>query len=151
MKIAIASDHAGFELKKLLISRLLSEHEVEDLGTDSLETVDYPQYGWKVGEAVVSGRADRGIVICGSGIGISLAANTVPGIRASVCHDTYSARMAVEHNNLNVLSLGARVIAGELSYEVVKAFLGAHFLGGIHQQRLNQLAELKQGALNLVC
>lgn len=145
MKIAIASDHGGFELKEQLVARLRTEYEVEDLGTHGSGSVDYPAYGRMVGEAVAHGRADRGIVICGTGIGIALAANKVPGIRASVCHDTFSAHVGVEHNDLNVLALGGRVIGIELAHELARAFLNARFSGDArHVRRLGQIVEIER-------
>jgi ribose 5-phosphate isomerase B len=142
MRIVIASDHAGLALKQCLVPQLSASHEVIDLGTHNGDSVDYPLYGQRAAEAVVDGRADRGIVICGSGIGIAIAANKVRGCRASVCHDTYSARVAVEHNDLNVLALGGRVIGPELAWDIVKAYLNAKFAGGRHQNRVDMITEL---------
>jgi ribose 5-phosphate isomerase B len=128
MRVAIAADHAGFPLKQELMPWLRnSGHEVTDLGTNSTEPVDYPDYAEAVAQRVLAGEADRGVLICGSGVGASVAANKVPGIRAGLCHDTYSAHQGVEHDDMNVLVLGARVIGVELARELVRAFLGARF------------------------
>jgi RpiB/LacA/LacB family sugar-phosphate isomerase len=126
MRIAIASDHAGYELKKELIPALKSlGHECADLGTDSTDPVDYPDYALAIAFSILNKRSDRGILICGSGVGASIAANKVPGIRAGLCHDTYSAHQGVEHDHMNVLVLGSRVVAKELALELVERFLSA--------------------------
>lgn len=146
MKIAIASDHAGFELKAQL-ALFLGElgHAVEDLGTRDTSPVDYPDYAAAVSRAVLEGRAERGIMLCGSGVGAVVACNKLPGIRASVCHDTYSAHQGVEHDNMNVLVLGARVIGTELAYELVRAYLGATFSGEArHVRRLAKIQALEE-------
>ena len=128
MRVAIAADHAGFTLKQELAPWLRdSGYEVIDLGTNSTDPVDYPDYAEAVAHALLDGKADRGVLICGSGVGASVAANKVPGIRAGLCHDTYSAHQGVEHDDMNVLVLGARVIGVELARELVRAFLGAVF------------------------
>ena len=128
MKLVIGSDHAGFPLKEEVRAYLAKAgHEVEDLGAYNTEPSDYPDFADKVGTAVVEGRAPRGIVICGSGVGVCVAANKIPGIRAGMCHDTYSAHQGVEHDDMNVLVLGARIIGPALAYEVVDAFLKANF------------------------
>jgi ribose 5-phosphate isomerase B len=130
MKVAIGCDHAGFPLKAIVIEEILGlGHEVIDLGTDSTEPVDYPDYAEKVGRAVQGGEAERGVVICGSGVGAGVAANKMRGIRAGMCHDTYSAHQSVEHDDVNVLVFGARIIGSELALEIVRAFLGARFTG----------------------
>ncbi len=140
--IGIGSDHGGFELKEEIRKYLIEEgYEVRDYGTDSTESVDYPEYGRKVAHAVVDGHIDRGIVICGTGIGISLAANKVKGIRCALCSDTYSARMSVAHNNANMLAMGGRVIGVDLAKEVVKAWLNEEFEGGRHERRVNKIEE----------
>jgi ribose 5-phosphate isomerase B len=128
MRIAVGADHAGFALKEIL-ARYLREHghNVIDKGTDSDAPVDYPDFAEAVGQAVLGGTAERGILICGSGVGASVAANKLPGIRAGLCHDTYSARQGVEHDDMNVLVLGARVIGVELARELVNAFIGAQY------------------------
>lgn len=130
MKIALACDHGGFPLKDLVaetVRRL--GHEVLDLGTDSAEAVDYPDYAEKVGRVLQSGQAERGILLCGSGVGACIAANKMRGVYAGVCHDTYSAHQGVEHDDMNVLCMGARIIGPELAREIVTAFLNARFLG----------------------
>ena len=129
MRIAIASDHGGFPLKQELVPFIRSlGHEVQDLGVHSEEPSDYPDAAEKIGLAIRSGSADRGVVLCGSGVGAVMAANRMDGIRAGVGHDSYSARQGVEHDDMNVLALGARVIGGELARDVLRAFLGARFV-----------------------
>lgn len=129
MRIAISSDHGGFPLKEELVSFIRSlGHHVDDLGVHSLEPTDYPDAAERVGVAIRSGQADRGLVLCGSGVGAVMAANRMEGIRAGVGHDSYSARQGVEHDDMNVLALGARVIGGELARDVVRAFLAARFI-----------------------
>jgi len=144
MKLAIGCDHAGLDLKEELIRRLSQTHELLDVGTDSLESVDYPHYGRAVAEAVVAGNVERGILVCGTGIGMAITANKVAGVRAAVIHDTFSARVSVEHNNVNVLTLGSRVIGPELAYEVIQAFLSGQFTGGRHQRRLDLITRLEE-------
>jgi ribose 5-phosphate isomerase B len=130
MNIAIACDHAGFPLKlTILETARRSGHIVLDLGTDSVEPVDYPDYAEKLGCLIQSGEAERGILLCGSGVGACIAANKMQGVYACVCHDTYSAHQGVEHDDMNVLCIGTRVIGPELSTEIVTAFLAARFLG----------------------
>ncbi len=140
MRIAFGADHAGFELKALLARRATElGHEALDLGTSSTVSVDYPDFGFAVGEAVASGRADRGVVVCGSGIGISIAANRVRGARAGVATDLYSAQLMREHNDANVLGLGARVTAVPLAMAILETFLTTPFAGGRHQRRVDKL------------
>lgn len=141
MKIAIGCDHAGFALKETILNVLKEQkHTVLDCGTDSTERTDYPDHGFKAASKVANGEADRAILICGSGVGMCLTANKVKGIRACVCHDAYSARQAVEHDNLNVLCLGARIIGPALAEDLVKQFLGATFKTGTrHEARLNKI------------
>lgn len=128
MRVAIASDHAGFPLKDAVVRIVeAAGHEALDLGTHDAKSVDYPDFAEKVGLAIQSGDADRGILLCGSGVGAAIAANKMRGIRASVCHDTYTAHQGVEHDDMNVLAIGGRVIGPELAAEVVQAFLGATF------------------------
>ena len=136
MKLAIGSDHAGYPLKAHLVEFLRARgHEVLDMGTDSAErSVDFSDYAGAVAEKVAAGEVERGIVICGSGVGASIAANKVPGAYAATCHDTYSAHQGVEHDNMNVLSLGGRIIGTALAEELVTAFLGAEFQA--HEERL---------------
>lgn len=131
MRVAVGADHAGTPLNEKAIAELRRlGHEVTDLGThDSSQPDDYPDYAVAVADEVVSGRCERGLLICGSGVGVSVAANKVPGIRAAMCHDTYSAHQGVEHDNMNVLCMGARVIGPELMLDLVRAFLVARFTG----------------------
>jgi len=146
MRIAIASDHAGFKLKQDML-KYLGElgHWVVDLGTNSEDPVDYPDYAVAVANAVLGGTAERGVLICGSGVGASVAANKLKGIRAAVCHDTYSAHQGVEHDDMNVLVLGARVIGPALGRELVTAFLHATFSGEErHVRRLNKVRALEK-------
>ena len=146
MKLALAADHAGLDLKEELavfLARL--GHSVENLGTHSKDPVDYPDSARAVGEALTQGRAERGIVVCGSGAGVSIAANKIPGIRAAVCHDTYTAHQAVEHDDMNVLCLGARVVGSELAKEIASTFLAARFSGEArHQRRLDKLLAIER-------
>jgi RpiB/LacA/LacB family sugar-phosphate isomerase len=146
MKIAIGADHAGYELKEV-IGHFLGTlgHEVLDLGTaNAMTPVDYPDYAEAVGVALLEENAERGIVICGSGVGASVAINKLPGIRAGLCHDTYSAHQGVEHDNMNVLVLGARIIGVELARELVRAFLGAEFSKDArHERRLAKVKALE--------
>lgn len=146
MRLAIGSDHAGFDLKQTLIPFLKElGHEVEDLGTNDTASVDYPDYAEAVGTALRKGRAERGILICGSGIGASIAANKLPGIRAGLAHDTYSAHQGVEHDDMNVLVLGSRIIGIETARELVKTFLSAEFSHDQrHQKRLDKVIALEE-------
>lgn len=146
MRIAIGADHAGFPLKEIMAVFLRDlGHEVVDVGTNSKEPVDYPDYAEALGKALREGRADRGVLICGSGVGASVSANKLPGIRAAVCHDTYSARQGVEHDDMNVLVLGARVIGIELARELVGVFLAARFSEEErHRRRLEKLKALER-------
>jgi len=142
MKVALAADHAGFELKEKMEAYLKEEgFEVMDLGTHSEEPVDYPDFALAIGEALRKGRADRGVLICGSGVGACVAANKIKGIRAGLCHDTYSAHQGVEHDDINVLCLGARVIGEELTKELVTAFLAAKFTG--EERHVRRLAKIQ--------
>jgi ribose 5-phosphate isomerase B len=130
MRIGIGSDHAGYLLKDQLAAILRdAKHDVTDFGTDGPASVDYPDFAEAVGDAVVAGRVDRGIVICGSGVGACIAANKIPGVRACTCHDSYAAHQGVEHDDMNVLVLGARVIGSMLAQEVVNNFLRANYKG----------------------
>jgi ribose 5-phosphate isomerase B len=146
MRIAIGADHAGWPLKEELVRHLRERgHDVLDLGTHGPEPVDYPDVAAAVAEAVRDGRADRGIVVCGSGAGACIAANKLPGIRAATCHDTYTARQAVEHDDANVLCLGARVIGVELAREIVDAWANARFTGEErHRRRLGKILDLER-------
>jgi len=130
MKIAVACDHAGYPLKEIILEAVRrAGHEPIDLGTDSDAPVDFPDFAWKLGRAIQTGEAERGVLVCGSGVGACVAANKMKGIYASICHDTYSAAQGVLHDNMNVLCLGARVIGPELARVLVPAFLGAGYLG----------------------
>jgi ribose 5-phosphate isomerase B len=146
MHLALAADHAGLDLKEELAVFLAGlGHTVEDLGTHSKDPVDYPDSARAVADALTQGRAERGIVVCGSGAGVSIAANKVPGIRAAVCHDTYTAHQAVEHDDMNVLCLGARVVGGALATEIASAFLNARFSGeDRHRRRLDKLLAIER-------
>ena len=149
MIIAVASDHGGFAIKGRVIEVVTEAgHEVLDLGTFSTEAVDYPDYAQAIGEAIQQGRAERGVLMCGSGVGASVAANKMLGIRCAVCHDTYSAHQGVEHDDMNVLCLGARVIGPELVPELVGAFLRAQFTGEErHVRRLAKVAAIEHREL----
>ncbi len=143
MKIAMGSDHAGYELKELVKAKLEKDgHEVIDFGCHSTESVDYPHYGHAVGKAVASGEADKGIAVCGSGIGISIAANKVPGVIAGLCRTTWDAEMTKRHNHANVICLGGRVTEPETAYEIVDTWLNTEEEGGKHQRRVDQLEDL---------
>jgi RpiB/LacA/LacB family sugar-phosphate isomerase len=146
MRIAIASDHAGFKLKQDLVKYLGELGDtVVDLGTNSEDPVDYPDYAVAVGNAVLGGAAERGVLICGSGVGASVAANKLKGIRAGICRDTYSAHQGVEHDDMNVLVLGARVIGPALARELAAAFVHATFSGQArHVRRLNKVKALEE-------
>ena len=146
MKVAIAADHAGFPLKTEIAAWLQAAgHEVLDLGTNSTASVDYPQYGAKLARAIASGEAERGVAVCGSGIGISIAINREPKCRCARVDDLLSAALAREHNNANVLALGARLVGADQAKACVAAFLGTPFGGGRHQRRVDQLsAELEK-------
>lgn len=145
MRIAIGSDHAGFHLKAELVEVLRQEgFHVDDLGTYSTESCDYPDSAKAVAEAVSDGRSDLGVLICGTGIGMSIAANKVPGIRAALCSETFSARMARAHNDANVLCLGARVVGPGLALDVVRAFVSGRFEGGRHQRRVDKIKAMER-------
>lgn len=145
MKIVIGSDHAGFELKQKVIAKLLAEgYEVTDAGPDSADRVDYPIYGAKVGRAVVKGEGDFGIVICGTGIGISIAANKIDGVRAALCNDPLCAKLCREHNDANVLAMGARIVGEAMAMEIVDNFLATSFGGGRHEGRVKLISELER-------
>jgi len=145
MRIALAADHAGYLLKDELVRWLAEQgHEVSDLGTNGPESVDYPVFGHKVAEAVASGQADRGIAVCGTGIGISIAVNREPKCRCARVSEPLSAELAREHNDANVLALGARIIGTEMAKACVAAFLDTGFGGGRHERRVNQLSHLLQ-------
>ncbi len=145
MRVAIASDHAGFPLKEMVLQTVRAAgHEPIDLGTHDTSPVDYPDFAEKVGGAVQRGEAERGIILCGSGIGASIAANKLKGIRSGVCHDTYTAHQGVEHDDMNVLAIGARVIGPELAVEIVRAYLGARFSGEErHARRVGKIKDIE--------
>jgi ribose 5-phosphate isomerase B len=143
MKIAIGADHAGFALKEELRRELAAAgHDVRDLGTDSATSVDYPDFALAVARAVQSGEAERGILICGTGIGMAMTANRVPGVRAASCSECYSARMARAHNDANVLALGARVVGSGVAADIVRLFLETPFEGGRHEGRVRKIEKL---------
>lgn len=145
MKIAIGNDHTATELKDIIMDYVRElGHEVINFGTDSKESCDYPEYGELVGRAVAAGEADCGILICGTGVGISIAANKVRGIRAGVCSDCATARLIREHNDANILAFGARIVGAELAKDMVKAYLSAEFQEGRHQSRVNMIREIEE-------
>jgi ribose 5-phosphate isomerase B len=142
-RFAAGADHAGYVLKDLLVAHLRRlGHDVEDMGTNSEDRVDYPDFGAAVGRAVASGEAEFGLLVCGSGVGVCIAANKVPGIRAATVHDMTSARLAREHNDANVICLGARFLGEQTATDAVDAFVGASFQGGRHTPRVNKLDAL---------
>lgn len=147
MKIALGCDHGGFPLKETaLLVIMKAGHKILDLGTFTADPVDYPDYAKAVGEAIQQGKADRGILICGSGVGACVAANKMKNIRAGLCHDTYSAHQAVEHDDINVLCLGARIIGIELAKEIIAAFLNAKFTNEErHVRRVGKVKEIEEG------
>ena len=150
MRIAVGGDHAGFELKELLVPWLKSlGHDVEDLGAHSFDAEDdFPDFAFLVADSVRSGKTERGIVVCGSGVGASVTANKVPGIRACLCHDTYTGRQGVEHDDMNVLCLGGRVIGIEVAKEVLTAFLAANFIPEArYKRRLEKLIQVEKQSL----
>ncbi len=144
-RIAIGADHAGFQVKERIKQFLENEgHAVEDVGTESEESVDYPEFARAVAEKVAGGLAQLGVLVCGTGMGMAIAANKVPGIRAAVVHDKVTARAAREHNDANVLTLGGRLIEPGLAVEIVKEFLDSQFAGGRHQRRVDKITEMEQ-------
>ncbi len=146
MRVVIGADHAGFALKQKLVTTLHDlRYEVIDAGTTSSDPVDYPDYAEAVAKVILAGQADRGILVCGSGVGASVAANKMPGIRAGLCHDSYSARQGVEHDDMNILVLGGRVVGEELARELVRIFLAASFTGEErHRRRLEKIKALER-------
>jgi ribose 5-phosphate isomerase B len=151
MKVAIGADHAGFPLKQTVMDAVRAAgHEPIDLGTYSTEAVDYPDFTEKVGRAILDGQAERGIMLCGSAVGANIAANKMHGIYAGICHDTYSARQGVEHDDMNLLCLGARIIGPEPAKEIVAAFLRARFVGNDpgeerHKRRVGKVRKIEEG------
>lgn len=145
MKIAVGSDHGGYSLKEEIIKHLKEKNvEYVDFGCFTTEAVDYPDIGQAVGEAVAKGEYDKGIICCGTGIGISISANKVPGVRAALCGDCFSAKASIEHNNANVLALGERVIGIGLAKMIVDTWLDAEFLGGRHGRRVEKIAKIEE-------
>lgn len=145
MKIALGSDHGGFKLKNEIISYLKENgYEIKDFGTYTTESCDYPEYAEKVAEVVANKEFDFGILVCGTGIGISMSANKVPGVRAALCSDTFSAHATREHNNANILALGERVVGPGLAIDIVKTFLNSEFEGGRHQKRIDKISEIEK-------
>jgi RpiB/LacA/LacB family sugar-phosphate isomerase len=146
MLVVVGSDHAGYDLKHIIIESLKQQgHQILDVGTDSTTAVDYPDFAEKVGRAVLQGQGERGVLICGSGIGASIAANKLRGVRAGLCHDNYSSHQGVEHDNMNVLVLGSRIIGVEVAKECVLAFLDARFTNEArHVRRLGKIDVLEQ-------
>ena len=144
MRVAIGNDHAATDLKMEIMAYVKElGHEVINFGTDNNESCNYPEFGEKVGNAVVSGEADCGILICGTGVGISIAANKVNGVRAGVCSEATTARLIREHNNANILAFGARIVGSELAKDMVKAYLEAEFLGDRHQARIDMITDIE--------
>ena len=145
MKIAMGNDHAATALKFEIMEYVKGlGHEVINFGTDGNDSCDYPEFGEKVGRAVVAGEADCGILICGTGVGISIAANKIHGVRAAVCSDVATARLVKQHNNANIIAFGARIVGSELAKDIVKAYLEAEFEGGRHQTRIDMIHELER-------
>ena len=146
MKIAIGNDHTAVEMKETIKEYLISKgHEVTDFGTNSCERTDYPIYGYRVARSVSEKKFDFGILICGTGVGISLSANKVKGIRAVVCSEPYSAKLSRQHNNTNILAFGARVVGIELAKMIVDEFLSAEYEGGRHQKRIDMISDIEKG------
>lgn len=151
LRVAIGGDHAGYPLKQVVAQQLAKGDQAHlvgnliDCGTDSTARCDYPDFAIAVSREIVQGNADRGIVVCGSGVGVSVAANKIPGIRAAICHDTYSAHQGVEHDDMNVLCIGGRIIGSELALEIVRAFLAARYTPDErHQRRLDKVFEIER-------
>ncbi|KAA1260135.1 Ribose-5-phosphate isomerase B [Rubripirellula obstinata] len=152
LRVALGGDHAGFPLKQAVAEhygpRLTS---LIDCGTDNAESCDYPDFAIAVSREIIQGRADRGIVVCGSGVGVSVAANKIPGIRAAICHDTYSAHQGVEHDDMNVLCIGGRIIGSSLAMEIIDAFLAAKYTPGErHARRLDKVLEIEKKGLEIL-
>jgi len=146
MKIAIGNDHAAVEMKNYISQKLIEKgYEVVNFGTDTSASVDYPVYGKKVGEAVAKGECDLGVLICGTGVGISLAANKVKGVRAVVCSEPYSAKLSRMHNNANIVAFGARVIGPELAWMITETFVNTEFEGGRHARRVDMIKAIENG------
>ena len=145
MVVALGADHAGWELKESLKAWLIDQgHQVLDFGTHSPDSVDYPDYAAQVGESVAVGKVDRGVLVCGTGIGMAITANKVPGVRAAVCGDTFTARMSREHNDVNVLCLGARLTGRDLGREILEIWLDSTFAGDRHARRVGKITAMEQ-------
>ena len=143
--VALGADHAGFELKEALKAWLIdSGYQVLDFGTHSPESVDYPDYASQVAEAVADHKVERGVLVCGTGIGMAIAANKMPGVRAALCSDLYTARMSREHNDANVLTLGGRLMGREMALDILRMWLESEFLGGRHQRRVDKIDEIER-------
>ena len=143
--IALGADHAGWELKEALKAWLIENgHQILDFGTHSPDSVDYPDYALEVAESVASGKAERGVLVCGTGIGMAMTANKVPGIRAALCSDPFMARMSREHNDANILTLSGRLMDKELGLEILRMWLSTEFAGGRHEQRLGKIAQIER-------
>ena len=142
--IALGADHAGFELKEALKAWLIDRnYQVLDYGTHSTDSVDYPDYAAHVADAVKDGKVDRGVLVCGTGIGMAIAAGKVPGVRAALCADLYAARMSREHNDANVLTLGGRLMGADMAVDILKMWLATEFAGGRHQRRIDKITDLE--------
>ncbi|NMB33425.1 MAG: ribose 5-phosphate isomerase B [Clostridium sp.] len=145
MRIGIGSDHGGFNLKGKIINHLKENgYNIRDFGTHNIESVDYPEFAREVAEAVKSGECDRGILVCGTGLGMSIAANKIPGIRAAVCTNTYMARMSRRHNDANVLALGERILGFDIAIDIVKVWLRSEFLGERHTNRIDKINKIEK-------
>jgi ribose 5-phosphate isomerase B len=151
LRVALGGDHAGFPLKQLVAQRYAPLlNRLIDCGTHGTDSCDYPDFAIAVSKQIITGAADRGIVVCGSGVGVSVAANKIPGIRAAICHDTYSAHQGVEHDDMNVLCIGGRIIGSELAYEIIDAFLAASYQPQArHQRRLDKVLEIEKHGIDL--
>ena len=144
LSVALGADHAGWELKEALKSWLMEAgYQVLDFGTHSPDSVDYPDYAQQVGEAVAVGKVDRGVLVCGTGIGMTMAANKIPGVRAALCGDAFTSRMSREHNDANVLALGGRLTDADMGRDILKVWLETNFAGGRHARRVNKIMELE--------
>jgi ribose 5-phosphate isomerase B len=152
IRLALGGDHAGFPLKQSVAQHFGDlVNQMIDCGTKSAENCDYPDFAIAVSREIIQGRADKGLMICGSGVGVSVAANKIPGIRACVCHDTYSARQGVEHDDMNVLCIGGRIIGSELAFEIIKAFLQAKYAPqDRHQRRLDKVLDIEKRGLDVI-
>jgi ribose 5-phosphate isomerase B len=143
--IALGADHAGFELKEALKAWLIDHgYQVLDYGTHSTESVDYPDYAAQVAEAVANQKVERGVLVCGTGIGMAMAANKVPGVRAALCHDLYAARMSREHNDANVLTLGGRLMGPEMALDILRIWIETEFAGGRHRRRVDKIDDIER-------